>query len=165
MKIIITVPPNYKQIVKKFGPVPNAVFTWGDTIYNPGGGEIHRHLEEHETTHFFQQEKFRNKFFNYFDKDWHIKRWWRKYIKDPKFRLAQEVEAYHNQYAFVAMQNKKPYVYVSFLDRIATDLSSKMYDNLCTYDEAIKLIRGDLPSWGEVVHVKVKGDSKAASLT
>ncbi len=56
MKIVNSYPPNIDKIDKKFNVKDKpAVFTYGDTLFNPKGGEISKHLEVHEETHSRQQ--------------------------------------------------------------------------------------------------------------
>lgn len=123
MKIVQGFPPNIQRIWKTFKTPPNAVFTYGDTIYNPSGGDIDTYLETHEATHMRQQGD--NPFI-----------WWKTYLINKKFRLDQEVEAYQNQYLHFC-SNKKDYGrQQEFLDRLAKDLSSSMYGNITTFYQA-----------------------------
>ncbi len=129
MQIIVNYPPNIDKIDNAFNargkPV---VFTYGNIIFNPLDGEVTRDLLKHEETHMKQQGS-------------DIEGWWDRYIKDKDFRLKQELEAYRNQYNFIKNSGKN-WNYVSiFLSRIATDLSSEIYGNIISYDEAMRLIK------------------------
>lgn len=129
MKIVEDYPPNFKQIVEV---IPGAskkgiVFTYGDTVYNPSKLEIEDHLEAHEAVHIEQQKKIG------------VEEWWTEYLKNPKFRLEQEVEAYHAQYKFVNKnygRNEGTYV----LKQISDDLSGDMYGNILNRKQARKAI-------------------------
>ena len=93
MKIKVENPPMLESILAA-GMIPNlqtTIFTYGDTIYNPGDNELPDHLIEHEDTHSKQQGD---------DPD----AWWLRYVNDPYFRLQQEIEAYVNQYKFICKQ-------------------------------------------------------------
>lgn len=149
-------PPNIDKITEAFGIVnPLAVFTYGDTIYNPGGGIIDSYLETHELIHQRQQTG-------------DPEGWWEAYLADPEFRLDQELEAYGAQYRHYCYNKKDLGKQQEFLIRIANDLSGPMYGNLITFDEAIKLIKerayGDhRHSDGNVQSVAVHEESNRTS--
>ncbi len=130
MEIIKDVPPNFKTICAHFPFVAehfkDIVFTFGETLYSPGGHDIPDHLMVHEQTHSLQQRVMG------------IDNWWVKYLVDDSFRLDQEVEAYARQYKF--FKNKHSRQTKQFLNKIAKDLSSKMYGNLCSFERAKELI-------------------------
>ena len=129
MKIIIGLPPNYKEITNVFNiEGHNVVFTYGNTIYNPKRGEIPDHLLVHETTHSLQQGDNPGK-------------WWEKYLINQDFRLAQELEAYRNQYNFYCKIVKDRNKRFTFLQSIAKDLSSKIYGNIIGRGAAIRRIK------------------------
>jgi len=129
MKIITTFPPNIEEIREKFGELPHtAVFTYGDTIYNPSSGFIDTYLLTHEETHQVQQGD-------------NPREWWRKYLADNKFRLDQEVSAYKNQYHHFCRNKKDPFKADKFLEIISSHLASSMYGNIITQDEAKNLIK------------------------
>lgn len=117
-----TLPPNYKEIQKHF-PSANfytgTVFTYFPDIYIKG--HIYEDLLVHEQTHLKQQ----NSLFQTPEK------WWKQYYTSPKFRLEQEIEAYHNQYKC------KP----SLLNILARDLCSPLYGGIVTYKQAEALIK------------------------
>lgn len=130
MKVVNKYPPNYKAICEAIPNVVNqkdAVFTYGDTIYNPYKGEIQDHLEVHESVHMNQQKKV--------GRD----EWWSKYLTDRDFRLEQEVEAYRAQYKFVFKSYGRA-VATGFLREIANDLSGKMYGDILNRKQARKAI-------------------------
>jgi len=115
-----TPPPNYSQICKYFPTADfykGTVFTYYPNIYMQGHPQSH--LLVHEQTHLRQQKKITPEL------------WWEKYFSDKNFRLAQEVEAYHNQY------KSNP----GILFEIARDLSSPLYNNIVDYKKALILIK------------------------
>ncbi len=129
MKIIDGFPPNYTDIQKVF---PNceehqAVFCYGDTIFNPFKIYMRPDLEVHEEVHSKQQGKLPDV-------------WWYKYLNDKAFRLQQEIEAYGTQYAFA-----KKHTSGKLLDwvkgKFAESLSGPLYGNLISYGEAESKIR------------------------
>lgn len=120
-------PPNIEEIRETLKPDNDAVFTYGNVIYNPSGAVIGKHLLVHETIHSKQQGEDPAK-------------WWECYLKDPQFRLEQEVEAYVSQYKFVRLTASSKYA-ESFLEEIVEYLSGKMYGNIITAPKAKTLIR------------------------
>ena len=129
MKIINDFPPNFDEIEEHFGSIPvTVVFTYGDTIYAPGHGDISDHLMIHESTHMAQQEG-------------DPESWWKKYLEDPFFRLEQEIEAYHAQYKYYSRIQKDRNKRLRFLHRISVDLSSTIYGGIVGYRQAMQLIK------------------------
>lgn len=130
MKIVNDFPPNIDKIRKHLNPGPFTVFTYGDTIYNPHGGNMDECLLAHEATHSVQQEKMG------------VEKWWTEYIVDMDFRLSQEVEAYQNQWTHAKKEFNRAYRKF-LLPNIAKDLSSEMYGSMVTLEEAKKLIQSE----------------------
>jgi hypothetical protein len=140
MKVIVDFPPNIVAIHEVFPNLrPSVVFTYGNTLCNPSGMPIPGHLMAHEKTHTKQQAG-------------EPARWWDKYLADPRFRLSQEVEAYHRQFVFrrdeIMRQRhlsivKRETLCKLFVSIIASDLSSEMYGNCVVFEEAVKLIKGE----------------------
>lgn len=130
MKVIKDFPPNFDDICLAIPDVRDkegVVFTYGDTIYNPYGGDVQDHLDIHESIHYKQQSEIG------------IEEWWRRYLTDEKFRLDQEVEAYQEQYRFVFKKYGR-IVATNFLRDIANDLSSEIYGNILDRKSARKAI-------------------------
>lgn len=127
MKIVKDFPPNIEKIRATFKLHQGIVFTYGDTLYNPDGGFIDRALEIHEETHTKQQGD-------------NPEAWWDRYFIDKDFRLSQEIEAYKNQYKKMKSNIKDPNKLAYRLNIIAKDLSSEMYGNIITYEEAKSLL-------------------------
>lgn len=122
------IPDVYKELNEKFG------VKWNDGIIICYGNTIHCKQDispdklVHETIHVKQQEKI--------GKD----EWWRMYIDIQSFRLEQEIEAYRAEYQFIKRNIKNREAVFKFLTRMAKDLSSSIYGDIITTDEAIKLI-------------------------
>lgn len=130
MEIVADYPPNYKDIIAVFPFVKEhkgVIFTYGDTCYVPSGATLPDHLITHEETHTKQQGD-------------NPAEWWTRYLSDKDFRLAQEVEAYGNQYRFFSKTNGNSHK-KDFLFRIASDLASPIYDLGISYQQAETLIR------------------------
>lgn len=131
MKITQGYPPNYDDICKVFNIRGRAgiVFTYGDTIYIPGGMQLPSHLLAHEKVHIEQQTKMG------------AEKWWKKYLVDSEFRLDQEVEAYRAQYkAMFALQRSMRRI---IFRKLCNDLAGPMYGYVVSNEEAARLIRGD----------------------
>lgn len=129
IKILEEYPPNYDKIARTFnleGKKP--CFTYGETIYNPHKGIISEDILAHEAVHVKQQEIIG------------IEKWWEIYLEDQAFRLQQELEAYRVQYKHLIENNNRQYQRIR-IRQITKDLSSAMYGNLLTKEEAIKKIK------------------------
>lgn len=128
-KIIKDFPPNIEEIRKVFSlEGHNPVFTYGNKIYSPHSEELPDHLIEHEKVHITQQQEY--------NKD----KWWSDYLTEPEFRLRQELQAYIAQYKYIAKTASRQ-MRRAFARRIARDLSSNLYGNIITYDNALKQIQ------------------------
>lgn len=130
MKVAKEFPPNYDRICEVIPAVKDIrgiVFTYGDTIYNPDDMPVEDHLDVHESVHQAQQAKMG------------IEEWWEEYLKNPQFRLEQELEAYRAQYQFT----RKVYGLApagDLLKQVADDLSGTMYGNIMRRKDARKAI-------------------------
>lgn len=120
--------PLLKETINKFKlsqeQVFKTIFTYGDTIYSLN--DLSFGLIAHEITHVFQQTEMG------------AEKWWDKYFKDKDFRLSQEVEAYRRQYQ--VYKNNNEVTAYDYLNQMARDLSSKMYGEIISFEEAKKLI-------------------------
>lgn len=136
MVILPTRPPNFDKIAKAFPVVltqKGIVYTYGGAIFNPDDCPIDEPLGLHEATHSLQQDKFGSGSRG-------PERWWKQYLKDPKFRLEQELEAYRNQYRRYCELNLDRNRRARFLNRIALDLASPQYGSVISLAEARKAI-------------------------
>ena len=118
-------PPNYPEIVKAFPFIKgrhNIVFAWSGIIYNPSGHPLDPDVIAHEETHFWQQRR-------------DPEGWWAEYIANPRKRLEWEIEAYRRQITY-AKEHYSSKRTAALADRCIKSLSSPMYGNLCTKDEA-----------------------------
>ncbi len=61
------------------------IYAWGTTIYNPSNFDIPPQLMAHEAVHGQRQGS-------------DIVGWWRRYIDDVAFRLAEEIPAHRAEY-------------------------------------------------------------------
>lgn len=127
LKISNEFPPNYRDIVMLLGECKDAIYCYGDTIYNPYKRDITPDIEIHEQVHSKQQGD-------------NPDMWYNKYLTSGDFRLSQEIEAYGEQYHFVkGLLPAKLREWAK--DNMAKALSSPAYGNLLSYREAEQAIR------------------------
>lgn len=131
-KISHEIPPIYARLREAFGPRVDwrmgTVIAYGDTIY--AKDDMPDSLIAHETTHLKQQAKVG------------VEIWWEGYIKDPIFRLTQEAEAYKAQIDFIRDVDKASrQVLRSTIAWLARELSSSMYGNMISYEDARNLLK------------------------
>ena len=129
MKISKDYPPNIDEIKKVLTPSPGAVFTYGDTLYNPSNGIIDDPLMAHEEIHSLRQGK-------------DPAGWWERYLKEPSFRLSEELRAYQEQYQVYLLEGHERNKIAMFSYQLAKDLAGPMYGNVITVLEARQKIIG-----------------------
>jgi hypothetical protein len=78
----------------------------------------------HEYAHLKQQKSFLGACY-----------WWIWYILDPQYRVQMEIEAYKEQYKYVKERYDRNLV-SKLLDKIATNLSSEVYNLCISYEDA-----------------------------
>lgn len=127
MKTVKDYPPNIEDIRRVCAPKSNTIYTYGETIFNPNGGFIDKHLLAHEATHTKQQGN-------------DPASWWKRYLVDTDFRFVQELEAYQVQYQSYCQEEKDKNKRVRFLARLAYDLASPVYGSICKPQEAREAI-------------------------
>ena len=129
MKIVVDYPPNIEKIKAVVEITPLTIFTYGDTIYNPGGhSPFPPELEAHEVVHSIQQGQ-------------DPEAWWDKYLSDVNFRLSQELDAYKAQYKKFRHLTKNKKLRNELADRLAKDLASPLYGNIIDYYTARQKIK------------------------
>ena len=114
--------PLYSEYEKFFELNDDTIFAYNNTIYT--SNELPDHLLEHEKTHLRQQ--------NTIGSD----NWVVQYLRDTKFRLGQEVEAYKNQLKAVKDRNAKAKLKVD----VIRALCSPLYGNMVAAEDAKLLI-------------------------
>ena len=119
-------PPNWNTLEKEFRVKwENIVVTYGQCVYSEK--PLSPDLIVHETIHTKQQGDTPDI-------------WWERYIKDPIFRLEQELEAYIAQVKYVKKNIKDRNQRFRFIYQLAQDLSGSMYGNCISFNEAYKKI-------------------------
>lgn len=144
IKISTDKPPVWEnaRAVFRFNP-KTTVFAYGDTIYNPGAVNLPPDILAHEMVHIGQQKNSRKE----------AELWWGKYLRDPEFRVSQEVEAYGKQLWFIC-QDKKINKQIQFnvLKRFAEILSGPMYAECVSFYKALELIKEEAKKHDTPIH-------------
>lgn len=131
VKIKTEKPPVYDAVTKAFGREPvTAIFTYGDTIYNPGKFPLPDHIIEHEKVHMPQQLNYPGG----------PDAWWERYLQDPEFRLDQEARAYGRQYGFCCQKGISRPQRRALLKGLAKILAGQLYNSVVSLDTAKELI-------------------------
>lgn len=149
MKIVAEKPPAWIMdgCMNQFRiNVEHTFWTYGDTIFNPGGHPIPDHIVAHEERHSLQQAAYEE---HELDGKGAAVRvlakgkdaWWRRYLTDPRFRLEQEADAYGAQLRFFAQRvrdrNKQAY----FATQLAQQLSGPLYQVAVDQAQARRMIQ------------------------
>ncbi len=129
MEIKLERPPMWEQINEVFQiegqPV---IFAWDQFIYNPEKVVIPVELIHHESVHGFRQAG-------------KPEPWWELYLKDPEFRLYEEIPAHQAEYKCFCSSNKDRNKRAVFLHKIAQRLSGPLYKNVISHANAMKRIK------------------------
>lgn len=128
IKVSTEIPPIYQKCHEIFGVNwdDGLAITYGDTVY--AKYPLLPDVEAHEGVHIRQQEKI--------GKDI----WWEKYLTDLPFRLEQEIEAYQYQATYIKNTISDRNARFKRLRQVAVDLSSSVYGNMITFEDARKLL-------------------------
>lgn len=145
VKVLAEKPPVWDSVCQWLGFQPtSALFTYGDTIYNPGSNPIPDQLVVHERVHMAQQME------HYDFKGVHRAEgttpmspalWWGKFLREPGFRYDQEAEAYAVQYGWLCRQVKGKEQHLDILTQLSRMLASPLYGSEISFQDAMRLIR------------------------
>lgn len=127
MTVVTGFPPNYETLKKHFALAGNedVIFCYGSTIYNPSGKKLEQHYISHEAEHS------RNQFQIGIDK------WWEQYVKDPVFRLDEELHAYGHQLTEIK-KSKGRKAALKYADFFAKTLAGPVYGRAISQSSAYK---------------------------
>lgn len=130
MSIVVGLPPVYDEIVLHgITPPDTAVYTYGDTIYNPSGHELPEDLIRHERKHSLQHAAIG------------AREWWNSWLTSPTFRVEQELAAYQVQYRYFRGIRKDRNEQARFAFFLAQQLSGPMYGRSISFHEAHRRIK------------------------
>jgi len=130
VKILIERPPMWDRIVARFPEAkrPGVIFTWGQTIYNPGKGQVTRELMKHEEVHAERQGPSEEA----------ITAWWERYLIDPNFRFEEELPAHRAEYRAYCKRHSQGQA--RYLRMVAQRLCGPLYGRVIDYKTAINRI-------------------------
>lgn len=124
-------PPVWDRLVEAFPNLEwkDIAITYGGVIYSPN--PVEDNVLVHEMVHVRQQQgKNANE-------------WMERYIADPEFRYKQELLAYQVEYKFWKKHfSKRDDVLTTAIEGMAKTLSGPLYNNIVTYEQALKDIHG-----------------------
>lgn len=115
--------PLYQEYAKHFKLSDGTIFAYNNTIYT--SADLPDDFIEHEKVHLKQQ--------NTIGAD----NWVALYMRNPEFRLKQEVEAYRYQLSCIKDKNKRSKSLTEFIKVLA----SEMYGNMVNLEEAKDLLK------------------------
>lgn len=133
MRVVRAFPPLIEEIDAAFNVRGKAIlFAWGDTIFNPAGVDVPPELVVHEQVHGDRQGS-------------EIESWWRRYIGDAEFRLAEELPAHVAEFRKLCEIHAPRWHSARAMRRtlaahVARKISSPLYGGLITTDAAKRAI-------------------------
>lgn len=132
MKIVPVYPPNIDQIeaVFKVRGTKGVIFTFGDTIYAPDGGEMPPWLRAHEGVHYSRQTA----------PGMTPEAWWERYLVDPEFRLGEELPAHRAEYRSLCSLARDRNIRSRALHEMAQRLSGPLYGGVIKFADARRRI-------------------------
>ncbi len=136
MKIVCAEPPLIDEIDAAFKVRGKPIFfAFGDVLYNPMNVDIPPALLVHENVHGMRQKVYAGPL----PLEQGVGLWWLRYIKDRRFRLDEELPAHVAEYWHIA-RNVNRGRRRAALSNIAKRLSSPLYGNLISLEQAKRLI-------------------------
>lgn len=105
------------------------IFSWGNRIYLPMGGEVPAELMAHELVHCDRQGATEQQ----------ITDWWERYLIDPQFRLDEEVPAHWAEYQCL-IEGGSRQIRRAALKQTAKRLAAPLYGRIVTPAKAKELI-------------------------
>ena len=123
-------PPNFEAIFAVFPEAakPGVIFAYGGRIYAPGRKAVTPALQAHEQTHLERQGDA-------------PERWWDRYLAETQFRLEEELIAHAREYQAYCRRHAEPGKRALMLEHIAGKLSSPLYGEIITLEDARRAIR------------------------
>jgi hypothetical protein len=129
VKVVFARPPMFAEIDKVFAVAGKPViFAFGDTIYNPEGITVTPALMAHETVHGERQG---------LDPE----HWWRRYLGEPAFRLAEEIPAHRAEHIAYCRAHKDRNAQARYLFGCSSRLASPLYGGLISRADAAASIQ------------------------
>ena len=115
MEIVVDYPPIYDEIKSVFPMAGRGViYAWGNKIYNPYNVHIPRQLIAHERTHGRRQGN-------------DVGGWWRRYLDEKEFRLAEEIVAHITEMVYLLGPNPNRQMRRQIVRSTAKRLTNPLY--------------------------------------
>lgn len=130
LRIVREPPPNYQEVLAAFpfASHPGTYFTYGKCIFVPvGDAMVSDHMQAHETIHAERQAD-------------NPAGWWRRYLDDRDFRLAEELVAHQAEFRHFEGSPRAQRRF--YLRQAAHRLASPLYRLGITVHHAKRLITG-----------------------
>lgn len=126
--IIVGYPPLWDEILLAFpgAAQPGVIFSWGDRIFNPYGVPLPPSIIAHEAVHAEQQSNIVAG----------VVAWWRRYMDEPDFRLAQEIPAHQAELEVLCNESKSRNERRFHIKIVASRLCSPLYGRMISMDRA-----------------------------
>ena len=146
MIIVHDRPPLWDLIDKTFHVAGKPIlFAWGERIYNPEGVDVPKQLHAHEELHGERQLNHKGMRPEHEIESGQesldpVEAWWRRYIRLPEFRLAEEIPAHRAEYLAICKRHADRNYRARALSMIAMKLAAPLYGNLVTPAQARTLI-------------------------
>lgn len=130
MEIVVDYPPNFDEIDAALHVRgKHIIFAFGEKIYNPMGDDVGPWLVAHESVHGERQGS-------------DILGWWRRYLEDPDFRLAEEIPAHIAEYDWLKRYAPSRQQRRMAKKVVAQKLASPLYGRLVTPSKAKIILTG-----------------------
>lgn len=128
MKIIQSRPPNYTEIREVFPMAANenTIFAYAPDIYVPSGRALPPELIAHESVHIERQLAMG------------VEKWWAMYLSSHEFRYEEELLAHRAEYQKLCEVRNNRQGRRSSLKSVAKRLSSSLYGQMITFEQAAK---------------------------
>lgn len=123
-------PPNIEALRAVFPITESVVFAYYPHIFVPNGKPIDRQIIAHEMVHLDRQARHKDG----------VVGWWLDYIKDPEFRLMEEIPAHYAEWRYMLTAEPSRASRRKNLAIIAKKLSSPLYGNLVTLETAKSIL-------------------------
>lgn len=128
--VIHDFPPLYDEIAAAFNlrRGSGVIFSFGARVYAPDGGTVPPEIMAHEAVHGARQGR-------------EPLEWWRRYIAEPRFRLAEEVPAHQAEYRYLLEHGNRARRRAA-LRHVAERLASPLYGRIVGRSAAEAMLRG-----------------------